>query len=61
MERLDTCDVLVNDVQDFPRYPDDNSLLDGELGVYPTPGKEPDGEPERQAEEEGQAHLVGGI
>jgi hypothetical protein len=39
--------VLVNCLQDCSRHPDDNGLLYSKLGVYPTPGEEPDGEPER--------------
>lgn len=61
MERFKTHDVLVGDLQECSCYPDDNRLLDGELGVYPTPRKEPYGDPERQTEEEGQGYLVCGI
>jgi len=48
-------------MQDCSCYPDDESLLEGELRMQPTPGEEPYGDPERQTEEDRQAYLVDGI
>ena len=49
------CDVLVNCMQNGSRYPDDESLFEGELRMQPTPREEPYGDPEWQTEEDGQA------
>ena len=61
IRRSNVGDLLVSNPQDCSQYPDENSLLDSELRVQPTPREDPYGEPERQTEEEGRDYLVGGI